>query len=100
MKALYLNSKNILLGEERFAHGTVNKISVYPREILKAALYHDATAVVLVHNHPSGISYPSQTDIETTMAVMKSLQTLSIELIDHVIVSPNNEFSFRANTLI
>jgi len=100
MKALFLNSKNLLLGEQLFSHGTVNKISVYPREILKAALYHEATAVILVHNHPSGFAQPSQPDIDTTIAIKDILKTLEIELIDHVIISPNNEFSFKCNALI
>jgi DNA repair protein RadC len=100
LKALYLNSKNILLGEAVYDSGTVNKICVYPREILKSALYYEATSVLLVHNHPSGMTKASKTDIDVTLAIQKALKTLDIILIDHVIVSPNNEFSFKANALL
>ena len=100
MKALYLNSKNVLLGEELYNCGTVNKICVYPREILKAALYYDAIAVILVHNHPSGFAKPSDSDVDATMLIKDALKTLDIELIDHVIITPNNEFSFNSNSLL
>ena len=97
---LYLNSKNILLGEELYDGGTVNRVSVYPREILKAALYFEASSVILSHNHPSGITKPSQQDIDITMAIRDTLKLLEITLIDHVIVSSNNEFSFKSNALL
>jgi DNA repair protein RadC len=100
MKVLYLNSKNLLLGEEFYDCGTTNKICIYPREILKAALHYNATAVILVHNHPSGVSKPSQSDIDATIAIKNALNSLDIIVIDHVIVSPNNEFSFQANALL
>jgi DNA repair protein RadC len=100
MKVLYLNSKNILLGEELYDCGTTNKISIYPREIVKAALHYNATAIILVHNHPSGVSKPSQSDIDATVAIKNALINLDIVVIDHVIVSPNNEFSFQANALL
>lgn len=99
-KVLYLNSKNILLGEEDYDSGTINRISIYPREILKAALQQGATSVILVHNHPSGITKPSQHDIDVTLAIKNALQTLDIVVIDHIIISVNNEFSFKTNELI
>lgn len=99
MKVLYLNTKNILLGEELYDLGTINRICIYPREILKAALYFEANGVILVHNHPSGITTPSKQDINFTTAIKNTLQVLDITLIDHVIISANSEFSFKSNAL-
>ncbi|NRA73250.1 MAG: DNA repair protein RadC [Rickettsiales bacterium] len=99
MKVLYLNAKNILLGEELYDLGTVNRICIYPREILKAALYFEATGIILVHNHPSGITRPSKQDIDFTINIKDTLRVLDITLIDHVIISANSEFSFKSNSL-
>lgn len=97
---LFLNSKNILITDESHDYGTVNSIGVYPREIVKSALYHDASSVILVHNHPSGITKPSKADIKLTELILDALTTVGITLIDHVIISSNSYFSFKANKLL
>ncbi|MCH9753989.1 MAG: DNA repair protein RadC [Alphaproteobacteria bacterium] len=97
---LFLNSKNILIEDETHDHGTVNSIGVYPRELVKSALYHDASSVILVHNHPSGITKPSKADISLTDEILKALDAVGITLIDHVIISKNSYFSFKANKLL
>jgi len=98
--ALFLNSKNILIEDETHDYGTVNSIGVYPREIVKSALYHDAISVILVHNHPSGVTKPSKSDIILTDSILKALTSVGITLIDHVIISSNSYFSFKANKLL
>lgn len=100
LHTLFLNSKNILITEESHDYGTVNSIGVYPREIVKSALYYDASSVILVHNHPSGITKPSQSDIKLTELILNALTAVGITLIDHVIISSNSYFSFKANKLL
>lgn len=70
--------------------GTVNESAVYPREVVKRALELHATAVILVHNHPGGNSSPSRRDIDLTNRLIKSLQSVDISVIDHLIVSKNS----------
>jgi len=90
LHVLYLNSKNMLIADEVHDHGTVNSISVYPREIVKSALYYDASSVVLIHNHPSGITKPSKADIMLTDNILEALTSINISLIDHIIISSNS----------
>jgi DNA repair protein RadC len=100
LHTIYLNSKHILIADEVQDYGTVNSVGVYPREIAKAALYHDASSIVLVHNHPSGITKPSQADITLTDKVLEALTPLNITLLDHIIISRSSYFSFKANKLL
>jgi len=100
LHTIYLNTKNILIADEVQDYGTVNSIGVYPRELVKAALYHDASSIILVHNHPSGITKPSQADILLTDNILKALTPLNIDLLDHIIISKNSYFSFKANKLL
>jgi DNA repair protein RadC len=97
---LYLDNKHSLIIDKLYDHGTVNAISVYPREIVKDAVYHDASSVILVHNHPSGITNPSEVDLILTRAVQEALNTISVKLTDHIIISSNSYFSFRKHALI
>lgn len=100
LQVLYLNSKNMLIADEVHDHGTVDSISVYTREIVKSALYHDASSVVLIHNHPSGITKPSKADITLTDNILEALNSINISLIDHIIISSNSYFSFKINKLL
>lgn len=97
---LYLNNKNILITDEIHCHGTVSSISIYPREIVKAALYYDASSVILVHNHPSGVTTPSQLDKELTRSTQEALKTINVKLLDHVIISSSSYFSFKTHNLL
>ena len=85
-RVLFLDTRNRLLGDEAQARGTVNHTPVYPREVVKRALELQATALILVHNHPSGDPTPSREDIEMTREVKQAAGALSIVLHDHVIV--------------
>jgi DNA repair protein RadC len=99
-KILYLNAKNILIDEEIIESGTVDRIAVHPREIVKSAINHFASAVILVHNHPSGDVSPSKQDIEIRNTIATALKAVNIVIHDHIIVSHNDYFSFKTNNLI
>lgn len=99
-RVLFLNSCNRLLADEIIARGTVNHVSPYPREILKRAIELDATALVLIHNHPSGDSTPSKEDIDATMLIISLSNALNIRVHDHIIISRCGMKSFRELGLI
>ena len=99
-KVLYLNRKNILIADEVFDGGTVDKVQIYPREIVKRALGHNASAVILVHNHPSGDCSPSKEDLDVTKEIKTALNLVSINLHDHIIIAENKHYSFRNTGLI
>lgn len=100
LNILYLNHKNILIVDETEKHGTINSVSIYPREILKKAVLHNASSIVVVHNHPSGITDPSKSDIQLTLDLQKILEPLKITLIDHIIISSSSYFSFKKHEII
>jgi DNA repair protein RadC len=95
-RVLYLNRKNVLIADEEQARGTVDHVPVYPREVVKRALALNASALILVHNHPSGDPTPSDSDISMTRAVQAAAQALGITLHDHLIVGRSTELSFRS----
>jgi DNA repair protein RadC len=99
-RVLYLDRKNKLIADEAQAEGTVDHTPVYPREVTKRALELNASAVVMVHNHPSGDPKPSRADIDMTRKVKDALGAVSITLHDHVIVSRGGHTSFKTNGLI
>ena len=99
-RVLFLDSRNRLLGDEAQARGTVNHTPVYPREVVKRALELQATAIILVHNHPSGDPTPSRDDIEMTREVKAAAAALSIILHDHVIIGNGRWLSFRQEGLL
>lgn len=100
MRALFLDNRNTLIADEVMGRGTINFVSVYPREIVKRALALEATAIILVHNHPSGCSDPSRNDITMTKDIHAALSPLDITLHDHVIIGKGNFFSFRQRNLL
>ena len=97
---LFLNTKNLLIHHEVQGRGTVNHTPVYVREIAKRALDLGATALIMVHNHPSGDPKPSKTDIAMTRQVKDALEKLSIALHDHLIITKSGHVSFKAKGLI
>ena len=99
-RILFLDSRNRLLADEAQARGTVNHTPVYPREVVKRALELNATAIILVHNHPSGDPTPSQDDIVMTRHIAEAAETVSVTLHDHVIVGNGRWASFRQQGLI
>ena len=95
-RVLYLDRKNVIITDEEQGKGTVDHVPVYPREVAKRALELNASALILVHNHPSGDPTPSQADIDMTQQVMAACQALGMTLHDHLIIGKSNELSFRS----
>jgi DNA repair protein RadC len=95
-RILFLDRKNVLIADEEQAKGTVDHVPVYPREVVKRALEVNASALIMVHNHPSGDPTPSQADIEMTLQVQEAAQVLGITLHDHLIIGKSREVSFRS----
>ena len=99
-RVLFLDTRNRLLADEALGRGTVNHTPVYPREVVKRALELHATALILVHNHPSGDPTPSAGDLAMTQEIRAAAQTLSIVLHDHVIIGNDKWLSFRREGLL
>ncbi|QUS36051.1 RadC family protein [Falsirhodobacter algicola] len=95
-RVLYLDRKNVLIADEQQGEGTVDHVPVYPREVMKRALELNASAIILVHNHPSGDPTPSQSDISMTVQVQDAGQVLGVTLHDHLIIGKERELSFRS----
>ncbi len=99
-RILYLDRKNVLIADEEQAKGTVDHVPVYPREVVKRALELNASALILVHNHPSGDPTPSDSDIAMTGQIDAAAQALGLTLHDHLIIRKSRELSFRAQGLL
>jgi DNA repair protein RadC len=99
-RILFLDKRNQLISDEVQQTGTVDHTPVYPREVIKRALELSATAVILVHNHPSGDPTPSQADIQMTKAIVDIAAPLGIAVHDHIIVGKNGHASLRGLKLI
>lgn len=97
---LYLNSQHRLIAFEVAAVGTLGQTSVYPREIVKAALLHEAASVILAHNHPSGSVQPSKADIDLTHTLRHALSWVDVRLLDHFIVGGGQAASLAEKNLI
>ncbi|TIX90024.1 DNA repair protein RadC [Rhizobium sp. P44RR-XXIV] len=99
-RLLFLDKRNALIADEIQGLGTVDHTPVYPREVVKRALELSSTAVILVHNHPSGDPTPSRADIEMTKTIIDTAKPLGITVHDHIIIGKNGHVSFRALRLI
>ena len=99
-RALYLDTKNRLIRDELLQTGTVNHTPVYPRQVCVRALEVGATALVVVHPHPSGDPTPSRADVEMTNRLRDALKTIDVDLHDHIVVAPGDAFSFRQKGLL
>lgn len=91
---LYLDSQHRLITSETTSMGTINATAVYPREIIKSALVHNAAAVVVAHNHPSGVAEPSAEDRKVTKRLTEALSLVDIRVLDHVVVGHGQAVSF------
>jgi DNA repair protein RadC len=99
-RILYLNKKNELLSDEIHASGTIDAANVYTREVMKKAMNLGATAMILVHNHPSGDPTPSKPDIDITYALQDAAQPLGILIHDHIIIARNGHASLKSMGLL
>lgn len=91
---LFLDVKNRLLARDEMFRGTLTHTSVYPREVVKAALRHNAASVMLAHNHPSGAAEPSQADLVLTRGLVQALALVDVRVLDHFIVAGTHVHSF------
>ncbi len=99
-RILFLDKRNRIIADEVQQEGTVDHTPVYVREVVKRALELSATAIILVHNHPSGDPTPSQADIEMTKQIVEAAKNLGITVHDHIIVGKEGHVSFRGLSLI
>lgn len=99
-RVLFLDRKNVLVADEAQAQGTVDHVPVYPREVVKRALELNASALILVHNHPSGDPTPSEADIVMTQQVQTAAEALGLTLHDHLVIGKSRELSFRSEGLL
>jgi DNA repair protein RadC len=99
-RVLYLDRKNVLIADEEQARGTVDHVPVYPREIIRRALELNASALILVHNHPSGDPTPSDADITMTARIAQAADSMGITIHDHLIIGKSRELSFRSQGLL
>ncbi|MBN4016293.1 DNA repair protein RadC [Rhodospirillaceae bacterium AH-315-P19] len=99
-RLLFLDRKNMLIADEVQQSGTIDHAPIYPREVVKRALELGASAIIMVHNHPSGDPTPSKADIAVTKDVQAACQKLGIELHDHIIVAKSGHQSFKSMGLL
>jgi len=96
---LFLTNQHQVISCDEMFHGTIDSASVYPREVLKAALQHNAAAVVFAHNHPSGLAEPSNADKVITQRLKKALDCIDIRVLDHIIIG-DGSYSFAEHGLL
>jgi DNA repair protein RadC len=97
---LFLDTQHSVVATEELFHGTLSQTSVYPREVVKRALAHNAAAVILAHNHPSGVAEPSQSDQLLTDALKQALGLVDVRVLDHFVVAAGRTLSFAEKGLI
>lgn len=97
---VFLDAQNRVIAAEELFRGTLTQTSVYPREVVKQALAHNAAGVILAHNHPSGIAEPSLQDQALTQSLAESLALVDVKVLDHFIVAPGAFLSFAERGLL
>ncbi len=100
VRVLYLNTQNMLIHDEHVGDGSIDEAAIHPREVIRRALDLGATALIVVHNHPSGSPEPSRADIDITNRIAEAGRLLGIVVHDHIIVGRNGHVSLRAKGLI
>ncbi len=91
---LFLDTRNRVIAEEPMFRGTIDGAAVYPREVVKAALAHNAAALIVAHNHPSGVGEPSSADQALTRRLREALALVDVRLLDHIIIAAEGPVSF------
>ena len=97
---LFLNNRNGLIRYEEMFRGTIDGAAVHPREVVKAVLVHNAAAIIMAHNHPSGFCEPSRADEALTRRLMDALALVDVRVLDHVIVGGTTTYSFAEHALL
>lgn len=98
--ALFLDTQHRMIAYEPLFHGTIDGASIYPREVVKAALKHNCAAVIFAHNHPSGIAEPSHADKNITKQLKSALSLLDIRVLDHIVIGEGEVTSFAERGLL
>ncbi len=99
-RVLFLNNKNMILRDETISTGTVNEAKIYIRELMERVFHYGSSAIMLIHNHPSGTMKPSQDDLQITRKIKQSMDFVNVRVLDHVIVGDNAYFSFAEENLL
>ncbi len=97
---LFLDAQNRVMAQEELFAGTLTQTSVYPREVVKRALHHNSAAVILAHNHPSGVAEPSRADELLTKALKDALALVDVRVLDHFVIAGNAALSFAERGLL
>jgi len=97
---LFLDNRHRVIVFEELFRGTIDGASVHPREVVRRALHHNAAAVILSHNHPSGVAEPSRADIQLTRRLTEALALIDVRVLDHIVVGDGNGVSFAERGLI
>jgi DNA repair protein RadC len=100
VRVLFLDSANHLIGDELMGIGSLNEVSIYPREVLRRALQLGANAIIVAHNHPSGPLTPSEKDVTTTRALVSAAAAVEVAVHDHILVSRRGWLSMRGEGLV
>jgi DNA repair protein RadC len=100
VRVLYLNAQNMLIHDEHVGDGSIDEAAIHPREVIRRALDLGATALIVVHNHPSGSPEPSRADIDITNRIAEAGRLLGIVVHDHVIIGRQGHVSLRAKGLV
>ncbi len=100
VRVLYLNAQNLLIHDEHVGDGSINEAAIHPREVIRRALDLGSTAIILVHNHPSGSPQPSRADIDITNRIAEAGRLLGIVVHDHIIIGREGHVSLRMKGLI
>lgn len=98
--AVFLDAQNRVLAVEELFRGTLTQTSVYPREVVKQALAHNAAAVILAHNHPSGLAEPSRSDETLTATLKRALALVDVNVLDHFVIGADSALSFAERGLL
>ena len=98
--AIFLDAQHKVLAIDDLFQGTIDGAAVYPREVVKRCLAHNAAALILAHNHPSGVAEPSQADIAITLKLKKALEAIDVRVLDHLVVGSNEVISMTEQALI
>jgi DNA repair protein RadC len=97
---LFLDNRHRVIAFEELFHGTIDGASVHPRQIVKRVLYHNAAALILAHNHPSGIAEPSRADEQITLRLKEALALIDVRVLDHMIIGDGQVVSFAERGLL
>ncbi len=97
---VFIDAQNRVIGVEELFRGTLTQTSVYPREVVKSALHHNCAAVILAHNHPSGVAEPSHADQCLTTSLKQALAMVDVKVLDHFIIAGGSALSFAERGLL